>query len=135
MIHQIVGRCHVSLSNRAVIKYLVSRFKPGAWRSLTRGERKKWMREAIRCHSANRRLYRDVMSGGRWVMAKQRTYQIAWDNGHASGVLDGSFTNRREAERAAAAWKREMVAIETTPQERKEARAAYQWEIVEQEVK
>ena len=65
MIHQIVGRCHVSLSNRAVIKYLVSRFKPGAWRSLTRGERKKWMREAIRCHKANRRLYAAVMGGSK----------------------------------------------------------------------
>ena len=55
----------MGLSNVAVIKYLVSRFRPGAWRGLTRGERKKMMREAIRCHKANRRLYAAVMGGSK----------------------------------------------------------------------
>lgn len=63
MVNQIISRCHVGQSNRAVIKYLVSRFKRGAWRSLSRAERKKWMREAIRCHARNRRLYVAVMTG------------------------------------------------------------------------
>lgn len=63
MINQIVGRCHVGESYVSVIKYLVSRFKKGAWRGLSRSERRRWMREAIACHKRNRRLYASVMSG------------------------------------------------------------------------
>ena len=61
-----------------------------------------------------------------------RSYVIVWDNGHASGELSDTYTSRRAAERAAAAWKREMVAIEP-PADRAEARRAYQWEVVEKD--
>jgi hypothetical protein len=51
------------------------------------------------------------------------TYKILWDNGHSCGALQGyTFTNRREAERAAREWKREMVAFENTAAGRREAR-------------
>lgn len=63
MISMIVGRCHVGKSYVAVIKYVVSRMKKGAWRKLPRGERKRIMREIIRCHRANRKLYHAVMTG------------------------------------------------------------------------
>lgn len=63
MIHMIVGRCHVGQSNLSVIRYLKSRFKHGAWRSLPRDKRKDIMREAIRCHRENRDLYHTVMTG------------------------------------------------------------------------
>jgi len=57
-------------------------------------------------------------------------YRIIWDNGHASGALAGEFNSKRAAERAARAWKREMVAIEPVA-DRAAARAAYSWEIVD----
>lgn len=63
MISMIVGRCHVGDSNRKVIRYLKSRMKRGAWRKLSRDERKQIMREAIRCHAENRELYHAVMTG------------------------------------------------------------------------
>jgi len=59
---------------------------------------------------------------------RKRTYQIAWDNGHACGTLAETFTNKRTAEQYARGWKREMVALDNDP---KEARRIYQWEIVE----
>ena len=59
------------------------------------------------------------------------TYRIAWDNGHSCGTLPGDYTNKRVAESAARAWKREMVAIEPTPEARREARETYQWEIID----
>lgn len=58
-------------------------------------------------------------------------YRIIWDNGHASGDLAGEYNTAEEAAKAARAWKREMVAIERTEKERREARRAYQWEVVE----
>lgn len=55
-------------------------------------------------------------------------YKVAWDNGHACGVLDGDYANKRAAEIAARDWKRTMVATDLDPAA---ARDAYQWEIVE----
>lgn len=63
MISMIVGRCHVGESNRQVIRYLKSRFRKGAWRKMSRDQRKAIMREAIECHRANRELYVAVMTG------------------------------------------------------------------------
>jgi hypothetical protein len=57
-------------------------------------------------------------------------YVIVWDNGHDCGTLAGEYSNKRAAERGARAWKRSMVDIECTAADRKEAREAYQWEIV-----
>ena len=65
MIRQIVDRCHVGESNRAVIKYVISRLKRKykTWTAMPRGDRKTMMREIIRIHRANRKLYHDVMKG------------------------------------------------------------------------
>ena len=65
MIRQIVGSCHAGMSNRAVIKYVVSRLKRKykTWVVMPRGDRKTMMREIIRIHRANRKLYNDVMKG------------------------------------------------------------------------
>lgn len=65
IVRQIVGRCHVGQSNRAVIKYFVSRLKHGhaTWRALSRVERKTWLRHIIRAHNENRGLYSYVMGG------------------------------------------------------------------------
>lgn len=63
MISLIVGRCHVSESNLAVIRYLLSRMKKGAFRKLPRSERRKVIRTALACHAENRSLYIAVMGG------------------------------------------------------------------------
>ena len=65
MIRQIVDRCHVGESNRAVIKYVISRLKQKykTWATMPRGDRKTMMREIIRIHRTNRSLYNDAMGG------------------------------------------------------------------------
>lgn len=61
--------------------------------------------------------------------AATRAYQAVWHNAHACGEL-GTFDTKKDAERAAREWKREMVALERTPAGRADARHDYQWEIV-----
>jgi hypothetical protein len=65
MIRHIVDRCHVGEPNLAVIKYVISRLKRKykTWAVMPRGDRKTMMREIIRIHRANRKLYNDVMKG------------------------------------------------------------------------
>jgi hypothetical protein len=66
IVTQIVGRCHVGQSNRAVIKYFISRLKRKrrAWTALSRTERRQWMRWIIAAHAADCELYDYVMKGG-----------------------------------------------------------------------
>ncbi len=54
---------------------------------------------------------------------------VDWSNGHASGTFGTQFGTRKWAEHFARQWKSDMVAMETTPAGRREARAAYQWEV------
>ena len=63
IVSQIVNRCHVGESNRAVIRYFVSRVKRDAWRAMARKERHMWLRWVIACHEANGALYHAVMTG------------------------------------------------------------------------
>ena len=65
IVSQIVARCHVGQSNRAIIRYFVSRLRHGyaTWRTLTREQRKDWTRQVIAEHTENRGLYRAVVSG------------------------------------------------------------------------
>ena len=65
IINQIVDRCHVGLSNRAVIRYVVSRFRGGwrGWHAMPKRDRKQILRATINRHYQNRRLYHQVMSG------------------------------------------------------------------------
>jgi len=62
-------------------------------------------------------------------MQTKTQYQVGWDNGHASGTFERVFTSKRAAKQYGAAWKRELVAVEPTAAERREAREAYQYEI------
>ena len=65
IVRQIIGRCHVGQSNRAVIRYFVSRLKHGhaTWIALPKTERKQWLRYVIMAHAENRGLYSYVMGG------------------------------------------------------------------------
>lgn len=66
MIQRIIRRdCHVSLSNRAVIKHVISRLKHkrSTWLSMSRIDRKAFMRDCIKVHAENCSLYARVMGG------------------------------------------------------------------------
>jgi hypothetical protein len=67
MVEMIVGRCHVGQSNRAVIRYFISRLKHGyrTWIALPKAERKQWLQWVIQAHQANGSLYTYVMRGCR----------------------------------------------------------------------
>ncbi len=61
----------------------------------------------------------------------RKEYQVAWDNGHASGVFQDKYTSKRAAAARGAEWKRNMLDLERSLVTRAEARRAYQWEIIE----
>ena len=58
-------------------------------------------------------------------------FQVAWDNGHSAGVFAAVYPSEAAAAAAGREWKAFMVSVETTPAGRREAGAAYQWEVVE----
>jgi hypothetical protein len=62
-------------------------------------------------------------------------YAVFWSNASASDVFPQRFSTKRDAEAFARQWKREMVAVETTPAARADARYEYEWEIIEVEAK
>jgi len=64
-IRQIVGRAHVSWSNRRVIRSLISCLEHdyASWRKLERATRRSAMRDVIAEHRNNRALYDFVMRG------------------------------------------------------------------------
>lgn len=67
MLRMLVDRCHVGESNRAVIRYVVSRLRKPHWktfRGMPREARREMMRAVIRIHAENRELYAQVMRGG-----------------------------------------------------------------------
>lgn len=66
IVRQIIDRdCHVSLSNRSVIRHVISRLRDGraTFRAITLGDRKNLMRQCIKVHRENREFYVDLMSG------------------------------------------------------------------------
>lgn len=65
LIRQIVDRCHVGESNRAVIRYMASRIKGGVrgFLKLPRATRKSLMRQAFTRHKHNLQEYIMVMRG------------------------------------------------------------------------
>lgn len=66
IIAQIIDRdCHVSLSNRAVIRHVISKLKHGyrTFRDLPKEERKSFMQQCIAQHNQNWELYVAVMRG------------------------------------------------------------------------
>ena len=67
IIRQIVARCHVSETPRAVARYVISRLARGyeTWRSTPRARRCAALRQIFTDHAANRRTYAQVMKGAR----------------------------------------------------------------------
>lgn len=66
IIAQIINRdCHVSMSNRAVIRYVISRLKHGyrTFMELAKSDRRSFMEQCVWQHSQNWQLYVDVMRG------------------------------------------------------------------------
>lgn len=64
IISMIIDRdCHVSWSNRRVIKHVISRLRNGyrTFATMQRAERRRFMQECIRIHHANQKEYRFVM--------------------------------------------------------------------------
>ncbi len=63
IIRQIVGRCNVGMTNKQVIRYVISRLKhkESTFWSMSKSDRRYLMETAIREHKENRQLYRDVM--------------------------------------------------------------------------
>lgn len=67
IVRQIIDRdCHVSLTNRQVIRHVVSKLKDGfrTYRAMPQRDRRTLLRQCIACHRQNVRLYIDVMQGG-----------------------------------------------------------------------
>ena len=67
MIFYLVGQCHVTASNRQVIRHVISKLKDGyaTWRSIPVDRRKEMMRAIIRAHQDNRELHAYIMKGGK----------------------------------------------------------------------
>ena len=65
MLQRIVGRVHVSKSNRYAIKYVISRLKRkyATWKDLPRNVRKDVMRQVITIRNHDFVMYAAVMSG------------------------------------------------------------------------
>ena len=66
IVRQIINRdCHVSMSNRDVIRHVVSKLRDGCrtFRSMPRPDRRALMTQCIRQHRENVELYVDVMCG------------------------------------------------------------------------
>lgn len=65
ILSQIVGRCHVSMTDREVVRYVISRLRYGrlTFRSMTLKDRKQLVNETIRLHHENIELYAYVMNG------------------------------------------------------------------------
>ena len=66
IIRQIIDRdCHVSESNQAVVRHVISRLKHGyeSYRKWSPADRRQFVDQCIAQHRANQRLYAEVMNG------------------------------------------------------------------------
>ncbi len=65
IISMIVDRQHVGASHRSVIKAMVEGLKHGhkSWMVMSKRSRKASMRQAIKTHESNQKIYRHVMGG------------------------------------------------------------------------
>ena len=65
MLTWLVGQCHVSATNRQVIRHVISKLKDGyaTWQPIPAAKRKEMMRSIIKAHQDNKELYRYVMGG------------------------------------------------------------------------
>lgn len=73
----IMGNVHVGTSNADVVRDFYQRFLNKGIEKSTRDFRKKVYRYALKCHDANRGLYRDVMAGSHgYTGAKKRKKKV-----------------------------------------------------------
>jgi acyl-CoA reductase-like NAD-dependent aldehyde dehydrogenase len=65
MLRFILGQIHVMTSDRNAIREIISRLRNGkaTWKAMPRRQRHDTIREILRIHRANRKLYVDVMCG------------------------------------------------------------------------
>ena len=66
IVRQIIDRdCHVSMSNREVIRHVISRLRNGyrTFREMPKAERRELLEQCRHQHRENFRLYVQVMSG------------------------------------------------------------------------
>ena len=65
IIRMIVGNCHVGLSDRKLIRYVISRLKDkdATFWAMSKDNRRYFMTTCLKEHRENQQLYRDVMSG------------------------------------------------------------------------
>lgn len=65
MIRMLVGRRHVGESNLRVVRYVLSRLAGGrrSFFKLARRQRRKLIKDIVREHAHNRRIYVQVMGG------------------------------------------------------------------------
>jgi hypothetical protein len=67
VVRQVIDRdCHVSLSNRAVLRHVISKLRHGwaTFRQMPKADRKELLRQRVQTHKENWGLYHFVMSGG-----------------------------------------------------------------------
>jgi hypothetical protein len=62
-LYPIVARMHVSDTYTSAFRYVRSRFKPAAWKALSRADKRTLYIATVRLHLENRALYRNVMRG------------------------------------------------------------------------
>ena len=65
MIRQIVGRCHISETNKEVIRYVISRLQNGyqTYKFMPKSARRKMLQEIVKEHNSNIEEYHMVMGG------------------------------------------------------------------------
>jgi acyl-CoA reductase-like NAD-dependent aldehyde dehydrogenase len=65
ILEQIVARCHVSRSNRDVVRYAISRLRKGypTFRAMPRRQRRAFLRHCVELHQENRGLYLLIQTG------------------------------------------------------------------------
>ena len=56
-------KCHADASNKSVIRFAITRLKPGVWNKISRSSRKEAMQAIINRHAKNSELYAFVMNG------------------------------------------------------------------------
>ena len=98
IISQIIDRdCHVSLSNRAVVRHVVSKLKHGykTFRAMPKPDRKQLIAECIYQHQNNFKLYREVMHGSFAQPCPTCSNLITADSVEVSGEVFCSLTCAR----------------------------------------
>jgi hypothetical protein len=65
IVRMILGNVHVGASFPAALRAVVERLREGAWRAMSRADRRAVVRAVVREHKHNRGVYAYVMGGAR----------------------------------------------------------------------